>query len=78
MKQDKIAIYGPKTDGTYIIEFKTADGVALTCSVPKGGGTTVLEYFQDKMPYGIAVPDVPRTLSPGFFWLEPRGQSSIE
>ena len=52
MKQDKITINGPKNDGTYIVEFKTADGVALAFSVPKGGGTAVLEYFQDKMPYG--------------------------
>ena len=76
MKQDKITIYGPKTDGTYIVEFKTADGVALAFSVPKGGGTAVLEYFQDKIPYGLAVPDVP--LSPGFCWLEPRGRSNTE
>jgi len=56
MKQDKITIHGPKTDGTYIVEFKTADGVGLAFSVPKGGGTAVLEYFQDKMPYGLAAP----------------------
>ena len=74
MKQDKITIHGPKTDGTYIVEFKTAEGVALAFSVPKGGGTAVLEYFQDKMPYGLAVPDVPRTRS-GFYWLAPRGRS---
>jgi hypothetical protein len=24
--QDRIMIYGPKTDGTYIIEFRMADG----------------------------------------------------
>jgi hypothetical protein len=78
MKQDKITIHGPKTDGTYIVEFKTVDGVALAFSMPEGGGTAVLEYFQDKMPYGLAVPDVPQTLSSGFFWLEPRGGSSIK
>ena len=33
MKQDKITIHGPKTDGTYIVEFKTAEGVALAFSV---------------------------------------------
>ena len=27
-------IYGPKRDGTYIVEFKTADGEALAISVP--------------------------------------------
>jgi hypothetical protein len=68
MKQDKITIHGPKTDGTYIVEFKTAEGVALAFSVPKGSGTAVLEYFQDKMPYGLAVPDVPRTISRAFYW----------
>ena len=78
MKQDKITIHGPKTDGTYIVEFKTAEGVALAFSVPKGSGTAVLEYFQDKMPYGLALPDVPRTVSPGFYWLEPRGRSNTE
>jgi hypothetical protein len=78
MKQDKITIPGPKTDGTYIVEFKTADGGALAFSVPKGGGTAVLEYFQHKMPYGLAVPDVPRTPSPGFYGLEPRGRTNTE
>ena len=29
MKQDKTTIHGLKIDGTYIVEFKTADGVAL-------------------------------------------------
>jgi hypothetical protein len=28
-------IYGAKNDGTYIIEFKTAAGEALTISVPE-------------------------------------------
>ena len=27
--QDRIMIYGPKNDGTYIVEFRTADGEAL-------------------------------------------------
>ena len=32
--QDRILIYGPKTDGTYIIEFRMADGESLAISVP--------------------------------------------
>jgi hypothetical protein len=32
--QDRIMIYGPKTDGTYIIEFRMADGESLAISVP--------------------------------------------
>jgi hypothetical protein len=76
VKQDKITIHGPKNDGTYIVEFKTADGVALAFSVPRGGEAAVLEYFQDKMPYGLAVPNVPRTISKSFYWLEPGGRSA--
>jgi hypothetical protein len=45
-------------NGTYIIEFKTAAGEALAISVP-AGETRVLKYFQERMPYGLFVPDVP-------------------
>jgi hypothetical protein len=34
--KNRIVIYGPKTDGTYIVEFRTADGEALAISVPAG------------------------------------------
>jgi hypothetical protein len=57
--RNRIMIYGPKRDGTYIVEFKTADGEALAISVPAGGETRVLKYFQERMPYGLFVPDVP-------------------
>jgi hypothetical protein len=30
----RIMIYGPKTDGTYIVEFKTAAGGAFAISIP--------------------------------------------
>jgi hypothetical protein len=33
--KNRIMIYGPKTDGTYVIEFKTAAGEALAISVPE-------------------------------------------
>ena len=55
---NRIMIYGPKNDGTYIIEFKTAAGEALAISVP-AGETRVLKYFQERMPYGLFVPDTP-------------------
>jgi hypothetical protein len=42
-------IYGPKNDGTNIIEFQTAAVVALAISVP-AGETRVLKYFQQRMP----------------------------
>jgi hypothetical protein len=54
--KNRIMIYGPKTDGTYIVEFKTAKGEALAISVPRGE-TAVLKYFQERMPYGLFVPD---------------------
>jgi len=49
-------IYGPKSDGTYIVEFKTADGEALAISVPRNEAA-VLKHFQERMPYGLFVPD---------------------
>ncbi len=55
MAQDKITIYGPKGDGTYVVEFKTAAGETLAISVPSGE-TAVLEHFQARMPYGLVVP----------------------
>ena len=32
--RNRIMIYGPKNDGTHVVEFKTADGEALAISVP--------------------------------------------
>jgi hypothetical protein len=55
---NRIMIYGPKKAGTYIVEFKTAAGEALAISVP-AGETRLLKYFQERMPYGLFVPDVP-------------------
>jgi hypothetical protein len=52
--KNRIMIYGPKPDGTYIIEFKTAAGEALAISVP-AGETRVLKHFQERMPYGLFV-----------------------
>jgi hypothetical protein len=56
--RNRIMIYGPKSDGTYIIEFRMADGESLAISVP-AGETRVLKHFQARMPYGLVVPDVP-------------------
>jgi hypothetical protein len=56
-KQDKVTIYGPpEADGTYVVEFRTAEGEALAISVPRGEAT-VLQHFQAQMPYGLFVPD---------------------
>jgi hypothetical protein len=55
--RNRIMIYGPKGDGTYIIEFKTAAGEALAISIP-ASETAVIKHFQERMPYGLFVPDV--------------------
>jgi hypothetical protein len=55
--KNRIMIYGPKPGGTYVVEFRVADGEALAISVP-AGDTRVLKYFQDRMPNGLFVPDV--------------------
>jgi hypothetical protein len=47
--KNRIMIYGPKRDGTYVVEFRTADGDALAISVP-AGETRVLKYFQERGP----------------------------
>ncbi len=56
--KNRIMIYGPKTDGTYAIEFRTAAGEALATSIPRTEAA-VVRYFQERMPYGLFVPDVP-------------------
>ena len=53
--KNRIMIYGPKPDGTYIVEFRIANGEALAISVP-AGETRVLKYFQERMPYELFVP----------------------
>jgi hypothetical protein len=55
--QDRITIYGPKADGTYLVEFRTAEGDALAISIPRTEAA-VIRHFQAKMPYGWVVPDV--------------------
>ena len=57
-QHDRIMIYGPKADGTYVIEFKTAAGEALAISIP-GSEAAVIRHFRERMPHGLFVPDVP-------------------
>jgi hypothetical protein len=56
--KNRTMIYGPKTDGTYIVEFRTAAGEVLAISIPRTEAS-VVRYFQERMPYGLFVPDVP-------------------
>jgi hypothetical protein len=55
--KNRIIIFGPKDDGTYVIEFRTAEGEALAISIPRSE-TAVIRHFQERMPYGLFVRDV--------------------
>jgi len=52
--KNRIMIYGPKNDGTYIGEVKTAAGESLAISIPRTE-TAVIRHFQERMPYGLFV-----------------------
>jgi hypothetical protein len=58
--RNRIMIFGPKPDGTYVVEFRTAKGETLAISIPSSE-TRVLKHFQARMPYGLFVPDVGAT-----------------
>jgi hypothetical protein len=47
--KNRIMIFGPKDDGTYVVEFRTAQGEALAISIPRSE-TAVIRYFQERMP----------------------------
>jgi hypothetical protein len=55
--KNRIMIFGPKDDGTYIVEFRTAAGEALAISIPRTEAA-VIRCFQERMPYGLLVPEV--------------------
>ncbi len=44
--KNRIMIYGPKNDGTYIVEFRTAAGEALAISIPRTEAS-VVRYFPE-------------------------------
>ncbi len=56
--QNKIEIYGPKSDGSYWLELRQSDGQSLVVSVP-ASEAAVLKDFQRLMPYGLAVSNDP-------------------
>jgi hypothetical protein len=39
-------IFGPKEDGTYVVEFRTSDGDVLVISIPRNEAG-VIRHFQD-------------------------------
>jgi hypothetical protein len=46
--KNRILIYGPKDDGTYVVEFRTADADALAISIPRTEAH-VIRHFQRPM-----------------------------
>ncbi len=42
--KNRIMILGPKDDGTYVVEFRTAEGDALAISIPRNE-TAVIQAF---------------------------------
>jgi len=54
---NRIMIYGPKEDGTYVVEFMTAAGHVLAISIPRTE-TAVIRHFQERMPDGLFVPEI--------------------
>jgi hypothetical protein len=54
-------IYGPKDDGSYVVEFRTAEGEVLAISIPRTEAD-VIRHFQERMSYSLFVPDVPTSL----------------
>jgi hypothetical protein len=55
--KNRIRIYGPKSDGSYWLELRHADGQSFVLSVP-ASESYVLKHFQRLMPDGLVVPDV--------------------
>ena len=51
----RIMIYGPKEDGTYVVEFRTDAGQVFALSIPRTE-TEVIRRFKERMPYGLVVP----------------------
>jgi hypothetical protein len=56
---NRIMIYGPKQDGTYVVEFKAATGEALAISIPRTE-TAVIKHFQERIPCGLFLPETPQ------------------
>jgi hypothetical protein len=44
--KNRIMIFGPKADGTYVVEFRTAEGEVLAISIPRTE-TAVIRHFQE-------------------------------
>jgi hypothetical protein len=55
--KNRIMIFGPKDDGTYVVEFRTSTGETLAISIPRTEAH-VIRHFQERMPYGLFILEV--------------------
>jgi hypothetical protein len=55
--KNRIMIFGPKSDGTYVIEFRTDAGESLAISIP-GSEARVIPAFSRADAIRTVVPDV--------------------
>ena len=69
--QYRIMIYGPKEDGTYVVEFRTDAGQVFALSIPSTE-TAVIRRFKERMPYGLVVPPLRRKPGTPYPKNEPR------
>jgi hypothetical protein len=54
----RINIIGPDQRGGFVVEFCKHTGARLAFVVPANADNDMLAYFQQRMPYGLAVPDL--------------------
>jgi hypothetical protein len=43
--KNRIMIHGPKADGTYVVEFRTAAGEALAISIPRTEAAVIRHFL---------------------------------
>jgi hypothetical protein len=48
--KNRIMIFGPKTDGTYVVEFRTAEGESLAISIPGRKSRSSMAQRSNKSP----------------------------
>jgi hypothetical protein len=67
-------IFGPKSDGTYVVEFRTAAG-ALAISIPRSE-VAVIRHFQERMPVRSVRAGRGRAPSCGALWQVPASRAN--
>src|SRR5947208_8735074 len=50
--KNRIMIFGPNEDGTYVVEFRSVEGDVLAISIPRTEAA-VIRHFQERMPCGL-------------------------